>query len=699
VQARHALAATVPGSLAGRCRLGLVSLAFVCLLGTFGGSIAPAVAAPCPNEAFRTGASAALPDCRAYEQVTPPYKNGSLVSLTAPPSGGSFVVGNSLGIFAESAASSPFAEGNAYSFTRSPSGWVAEAVEPPVAQFDPAFGGEEAEVDPVAGSVLLVLRPTGAPKNEADLYLRTRDGALKEIGPMLPSSALPPAPVEGEAENLSQQSVGASDDLSHVLFMSSWPKGGTSLYEYVGTGNTEPILVGVNNEGHQISSCATHLGGTVLGAPGSIDNAVSADGSKVFFTAAACSPGPPVDEVYARISGSTTVSISEPSAADCASCNTGEPAEATFEGASSDGSKVFFITAQALLPSDTDTSPDLYEYDFDAPGGDHVSQLTTGVGSGSGLQGVGSISADGSHAYFIATGVLTSQPNGFDQLPLEGEDNLYVSGQDAEHPASQPHFVATLSPEDAEQWDLGAPRMQSTPDGRFLIFTSFADLTPDDISTAKQLFRYDSQSGDLVRVSIGEGGYNNNGNTNIAGLTVPTPAFREISRKGANTNPAISDDGSVVVFQSPVGLTPTALDNRKGVINAKAQNVYEYEDGHVYLISDGRDIIRTNLLGLDHSGRDIYFNTSSRLVAQDTDTTRDLYDARVEGGFPPPGPSIGCAEEACQAQIPSPPTVAPPTSASYSGAGNLTVRHKKKHHRHKRAHHKRAGRANREASR
>ena len=87
-----------------------------------------------------------------------------------------------------------------------------------------------------------------------------------------------------------------------------------------------------------------------------------------------------MNELFARVGGSQTVAISEPSAADCPLCDVSAPVDAVFRGASADGSKVFFMTSQSLLGHDT--SENLYEYDFDAPAGQSkVVRVSAGDGS------------------------------------------------------------------------------------------------------------------------------------------------------------------------------------------------------------------------------------------------------------------------------------------------------------------------------
>ena len=124
--------------------------------------------------------------------------------------------------------------------------------------------------------------------------------------------------------------------------------------------------------GEVLSPCGIELGGDRTSS-----NAVSTDGDTVFFTAQpGCGGGPVAKEVFARVDNGLadahTVAISEPTKEDCSACDTeaGVFGAAQFAGASEDGSKVFFWTAQPLLGGDT--SGNLYEYDFDAPAGARV---------------------------------------------------------------------------------------------------------------------------------------------------------------------------------------------------------------------------------------------------------------------------------------------------------------------------------------
>src|ERR1019366_5821552 len=153
------------------------------------------------------------------------------------------------------------------------------------------------------------------------------------------------------------------------------------------------------------------------------------------------------------------------------------------------------------------------------------------------------VSEDGSHVYFVAHGVLTKTPNGQGESAQPGAENLYVFEHDAAYPAGRIAFVAQLSEEDLYLWgerpEVKVSGPDVTPDGRFLVLTSTRDLTSDDTSTARQVFEYDANettqekdegTPSLVRVSIGQDGFNHNGN---------------VTRGPVNVNRVALDDASI----------------------------------------------------------------------------------------------------------------------------------------------------------
>jgi hypothetical protein len=714
-------------------------------------AVAPGIAQAeaCPNAAFRTGPSAPLPDCRAYEMVSPSYTNEEVVGPEAIGLDGSSMSVSAFTGFSGLEGDEGILGGH-YLLTRTESGWTATPRSLPSSQFTIAewFAGNG--VEPLeTGAFIFFARAVSQPDNAIDIYERHGDGSIVDMGPAVPPSAPSGEPAE-ELHDVALAGAGVSDDGSHVFFTLQsqyWSIDGQHgrLFEYVGAGNSEPLLVGVDSSGHLISPCADELLGAGPGDNGeegssgsyieASHNAVSADGNTVFFTAYPCSGGggPPVPELFARIDNGQpdahTVAISEPTEEDCSACDTESEvlAEAHFEGASEDGSKVFFETSQPLLGADT--SINLYEYNFDAPAGERVTRITSGDSTVSdptaSIQGrVVQISEDGSHAYFVATGVLTLRPNGEGQQAQPGADNLYVVGPDPANPAQdRTAFIADLcsglhesgavsdgrcqsSPERQELGEIsrndkhlwagyGQEGSDVTPNGRFLVFLSYGDLTPDDTSSAKQVFEYDAQQEKLVRVSIGQNGFNDNGNTVLGKGEKVNPGIVEpqfISAfSGVGANPAeywshltVSADGSYVFFESPDGLTEGALND--AVIGEEfgelyyAKNIYEYRslngniaEGNVYLISDGQDLHKAgeesavHLIGTDASGQDVFFTTLDHLVGQDTSGHPSIFDARIDGGFPAPAAPPVCSGDACQGPLATSPTLLSPGSEFQAG--------------------------------
>jgi hypothetical protein len=425
-----------------------------------------------------------------------------------------------------------------------------------------------------------------------------------------------------------------------------------------------------------------------------------------------------VGEVFVRV-GDRTDALSEPQAPQLAgtphppsSCKSAEcikntesppsPAtnpswrNATFVGASSDGSVAFFTGAQQLTDEASEESNNLYESECRAPCADpaserHLIDVSEGAKENGGprVGGVVGLSADGSHVYFVAGGVLAAA-NAQGRAPKDGANNLYVYERDSSHPSGNVAFIADLPEADRTEWLQNGEeaRANVTPDGRYLVFESHSDLTPDATRSdgATQIYRYDALTGALVRISIGNDGFNDNGNAGTGEARIVGANVGEVAGAGAaRLDPTMSHDGRYVFFESPIGLTPHALNDVPVSGSHFAENVYEWHEGHVYLISDGRDTAATGepgseesavrLLGSDATGTNVFFTTADQLVPSDTDTQIDYYDARICSSespciSAPPPPLPPCDEEACHG---TPAGTPPPPDAStltFAGPGN-----------------------------
>ncbi len=652
-----------------------------------------------------------LPDGRQYEMVSPPHKNGALLSdvvFLAPypeiSEDGSRLIATSIQCFGDATSCTALRVkiGSFYAFSRTPNGWVTSALAPPVTQFRVVSA-----LSFNADSGMALFGAPTEPFGEDDFYARQPNGTLIDIGPVAP-------PSEGQQISIAEQGDLVTSDYSHLVFEDERKWGlvkstGDTLYEYVGSGNSQPFAVGVSGERDStslISACAT----ATADGPG----ALSTDGRTVYFVAERCAGGSgvnsktavPASELYARVDGEMadahTVAISQRSPSECTgACHASVSRNAIFASASADGSKVYFTSPQQLTNDATNGQNNLYLYDLDNPEGHNLIDVSAGDSSGAGprVEGVLTVSSDGSHVYFAAQGVLTHGPNSQGQVAVNGGENLYVYERDAAYPNGRIAFI-THGGVPLEGRSLVAANV--TPDGRFLVFTSSGRLTADDasMSGAEQVFRYDAQTGELTRISIGNDGFNDNGN----GQTRSLCYFGECSenahivwpKSAARRDPTMSNDGAYVFFDSSVGLTPQALND---VLIAEsdgrtyyAQNVYEWHEGHVYLISDGRDVTTNEgtplmcgyageassvcLFGTDATGSNVFFSTADQLVPADTDTELDYYDARICTSESPcikqaPPPLPPCLGEACHGRPAATPSLLTPGSATFNGEGNI----------------------------
>jgi hypothetical protein len=726
-------------------------------LGVWGSRVAVVVGVIVAGSIF-VAQACALPSERHYEQVSPLYKGGfgALRVSAVSPTGdsvGFYSPGNFVG-----APSGPIL-GPDYFARRTESGWSSVSLVPPAAMIAEKVNFD---LDPSLSFMLLVGDPGTSgqnPFNETDFLLHATDepdieGAWESAGAL---TAL-------GGENITLQYEGASDDFCHFAVVGTGPVGqfvpeavGVSTKELYdvsrGCGGSERSvsLVGLNNEDKMINRlCDARLGndGYGLTAPGQF-NAVSEDGSEIFFTVCTINKpvarfGPQVPhQVFVRLGGSRTLEISRPLVPGCEArgivgevpCRGAEGrASSDFQGASEDGSRVYFTASLAngqspLVPGDEDMSNNLYVAGIGCPVSSpacasserevtslsEVSHDPNG-GQAADVLGVTRIAPDGSRAYFVAEGDLLTQPQ---KQALEAEGravprddaaNLYAyddhsktvafigdlcSGSFASGAIEDVHCPGGGS--DERLWNVTPEEtyaQTSGTDGRFFVFTTDAQLVANDVNAASDVYRYDAATGGLQRVSVGEAGFDDDGNRTVLGPSGEVlgasilPGHYNgllLEEHGLGVR-AVSEDGSRIVFVSAEPLSPMAANG--------LDNAYEWHEasprdemGEVSLISSGEGSQPVSDVTVSPDGSGVFFVTVEGLVPQDTDGLPDVYDARLGEGFTqPPAVRHPCEGDACQGPLTNPAPLLVPGSVSQTPGGNFvsaqptvkTVKAKKK---------------------
>jgi hypothetical protein len=715
---------TIEAGRADRATARRIACALVLSFGFVGLLFLPrnAVAAgeqACLNESLRSAlGSGFLPDCRAYEKVSPDYKEGYTLLVESLASDGNSAVVHSFATLAGSLGSSEKIEtGSVYLDKRTASGWTLTPMNALLSEF---IGQDMLAAEANRGlSLWMQHTPDQGPFNRG-LYVRAPTGHFSFIGPASPSDSSEEE--AGDVIDLNRgdidQVTAATADYGHVLLQAEsptarWPfdetdmegPGRTSVYEYSGAGNGEPTLVGVvgpRGSRNLVALCGNTMG---AGGSGSSFNALSSDGETVFFTVNPCSPGPATAELYARLHGAVDgVGATETVDVSASECTTscGSESGKNFEGASEDGRRVFFTSTQKLTDDAVDgaasgtaakgpgcarTEPappdcNLYEYDFARPPGKSLRAVSVGAE----VLGVTGIAEDGSRVYYVSRAAIgLAGANVYNALPTEGKPNMYVhdavSGRTA--------FVATLGPGDEEDWLRSFTRTAQVAgaSGRFLLFESSKPgltTTADDTSSITQLIEYKApgegegsgqgEAAELVRVTKGEDGFNQDGNGVSAGVLGPKFASRNsilgsgLDFKTTTTHLNISGDGQEVLFLTAGQLSPRATS----ATQSGCESLYEFHasdalaHGSVHLLSGGGDthlykgICSVLFQGIDAAGANVLLGTGDPLLSGDADGGQfDTYDARVGGGFAPALETGTCDTGFCEA-TPS-VSIAPPT--------------------------------------
>ncbi len=437
---------------------------------------------------------------------------------------------------------------------------------------------------------------------------------------------------------------------------------------------------------------------------GAVDGGAVDGGSKVFFISSeklAAQDGDESPDVYVRdLEAGTTTLVSAGGSPCSGSCGSGAKA-AFFQGASADGSKAIFTTAESLVSADTDSEADLYERNLTS--GETKLVSTPGTGpeacpAGHNCEPSNSgISADGSHVFFETNERIAAGDNDDSQDVYDwsgGTASLVSTGPAGGNGTANALFEG------------------SSADGSKVFFASGEQLVAADTDAVQDVYvRYDGSSTELVSEGDPSCSGSNCGNGSspaalqwvsadgaAAVISTAEPLTAEdgdakadvysralpggptslVSRPGPTcTDPGCGDgnynasfagasaDGSHIFFVTAEALAPPASGDSTGPGDRDEQtDAYERSGGLTSLVSTGQltgsgpysgnGPFDAQLQGASDDGAVTFLVSEEQLTAEDSDVAKDVYmhggggtllvsrsnDPTLEAELAPPGPVL-----------------------------------------------------------
>jgi hypothetical protein len=668
------------------------------------GICAPAgahAAEPCRNEPVRVGRSAALPDCRAYELVTPERVDaagGDMEFEAGLSDAAASGDGEHLALHAQTVFFEPGSHhtGTDAVFSRTASGWMMRSLAAPGMEgetFTPELFSPDLSLtgflvssglDEAAPKTLDV-GPVGGPY--AQVVVVPHEGTTT-AGANAGASGIPPfSDVIFQSTDRELLPPGPERQAAEETSFGGDPR---VLYEW-SAGRLH--LVQLDSEGHLLNPCGAVLGGGT--EAGDAVNAISADGSRVFFDAPREPEPAPCYQpaLYMRVDGRETVDVSEPE--EGVVIPRSARGRARFDGASPDGSRVFFTSASALTRG-AGEGPYLYEYQTGATSGSRLKLIANEVGPPEGQFSNPAVvvSGDGEVVYYKGTGTVQ----------VAGQPVSVTGVWRYDTRTERATFVADPSP----VFDEPQPPWYTTPDGRFLLFPAGHSFEGSGVRVLgphgfkdeprgfrhQEFYRYDASNGSVTCVSCGEGlapanGFAETPAASGAGIESILP-----TAGGRGAPVEMSHDGARVFFESSArllgqdtnedGAVEAEKTHENGISLGRAADVYEWEapgteegpgtfchvaNGCTFLLSAGEAVGPEQFLGASEDGRDVFLSSAASLVPGAPSGFTSIYDARIGGGFPQHVGPVECTS--CQGVGNPPPSFGTPSSATFSGAGNL----------------------------